>query len=35
MQVVDTPGHALFGDMRRRGLQLTDLVVLLVDGRDG
>ncbi|CAI2161736.1 1305_t:CDS:10 [Funneliformis geosporum] len=32
---LDTPGHSDFIKMRERGVSLTDLVVLVIDGKDG
>ncbi|MEG7978405.1 MAG: GTP-binding protein [Mollicutes bacterium UO1] len=32
---LDTPGHSDFIKMRQRGISLTDLVVLVIEARDG
>lgn len=32
---IDTPGHELFEDMRRRGIAITDIAILLIDANVG
>ena len=33
--LLDTPGHQIFFEMRRKGINLTDLVVLVIDASEG
>lgn len=32
---IDTPGHAIFSNMRSRGIKVADIALLIIDGSDG
>lgn len=32
---IDTPGHSLFSNMRKRGAQCTDMVILVISSVEG